>query len=81
MRDHTSDFLFYFIFYSSRTDTSNELELLKKASVQFGAFSAVVADHWSQGGEGALDLADAIIAASKQNMSFRLDILYSKYLL
>ncbi|XP_073994934.1 pug C-1-tetrahydrofolate synthase, cytoplasmic isoform X2 [Rhodnius prolixus] len=54
-----------------KTDTSNELELLKKASVQFGAFSAVVADHWSQGGEGALDLADAIIAASKQNMSFR----------
>uniref|UniRef100_A0A161MDR5 formate--tetrahydrofolate ligase n=1 Tax=Triatoma infestans TaxID=30076 RepID=A0A161MDR5_TRIIF len=54
-----------------KTDTPKEWELVKKASLEFGAISAVVSDHWSKGGEGALDLADAVIAACNQNITFR----------
>jgi methylenetetrahydrofolate dehydrogenase (NADP+)/methenyltetrahydrofolate cyclohydrolase/formyltetrahydrofolate synthetase len=32
-----------------------------------GAFAAVVANHWAEGGAGATDLGNAVIAACKQS--------------
>ncbi len=46
------------------TDSPAELELIRKASVEEGgAVDAVVAEHWEKGGEGAIDLAKAVVAA------------------
>jgi formyltetrahydrofolate synthetase len=54
------------------TDTDAELALVRKAAVeQGGAFDAVVSEHWEFGGEGAVDLAKAVIAASEQPHEFK----------
>jgi formyltetrahydrofolate synthetase len=54
------------------TDTDAELALVRKAAVeQGGAFDAVVSAHWEFGGEGAVDLANAVIAASEQPHEFK----------
>ena len=44
------------------TDTPVERELVRKVAERAGAAFAV-SDHWLKGGEGALDLAQAVIAA------------------
>lgn len=56
-----------------QTDTDAEIELVRSMCVGEGggAEAAVVCDHWSQGGEGALLLADAVIAACERPKSFR----------
>jgi formyltetrahydrofolate synthetase len=54
------------------TDTPNELELIRKAAVeQGGALDAVVAEHWEKGGEGAADLAKAVVRAAEQPRDFQ----------
>ena len=45
------------------TDTPNELQLVREAGLRAGAHYAVVADHWAQGGHGAVDLAEAVVKA------------------
>ena len=53
------------------TDTQAELELVRKAAVEGGgAEAAVIAEHWELGGEGAVDLAKAVIAAAEKPASF-----------
>lgn len=43
-------------------DTENELALVKEMTMTHGgASAAVVCDHWSRGGAGAVDLAQALI--------------------
>ena len=42
------------------TDTEAELELVRKLSMDAGAYAAVVANHWAVGGAGAVDLALAV---------------------
>ncbi len=54
-----------------RTDTESELQLLKKLSLESGAFDAVVADHYTKGGLGAKDLATAVINACQQPTNFK----------
>ncbi|XP_071447317.1 C-1-tetrahydrofolate synthase, cytoplasmic [Hetaerina americana] len=53
------------------SDTDAELELIKSSSVQNGAFDAVICRHWSYGGQGAVDLAESVIAACKQPPKFK----------
>jgi formate--tetrahydrofolate ligase len=53
-------------------DTEKELGRLKELCVGLGA-EAVVADHWARGGEGAVDLARAVVALAESGKSeFRL---------
>ncbi len=53
------------------TDTDAELELIRKTAVEEGgAFDAVVARHWELGGEGAADLARAVVKAADQPRDF-----------
>lgn len=54
-----------------RTDTQKELELIKQAAVNNGAFDAVVCTHWADGGEGATALADAVINACNKPSNFK----------
>jgi formyltetrahydrofolate synthetase len=57
------------------TDTDAELELIRKAAVEEGgAEAAVVCDHWARGGEGAVELAKAVVQAADKPAKF--DFLY-----
>ena len=47
------------------TDTDRELQLVCKVAKESGAFDACVADHWALGGEGAVDLAKAVIKVTE----------------
>lgn len=62
-----------------RTDTVAEWELLKQASLESGAFRAVICKHWAEGGAGATELADAVIEACKQPSEFRCHVLVVTY--
>uniref|UniRef100_T1P9G4 C-1-tetrahydrofolate synthase, cytoplasmic n=1 Tax=Musca domestica TaxID=7370 RepID=T1P9G4_MUSDO len=54
------------------SDTDAEHELIKSAAVKAGAFAAVVCSHWSDGGAGASELADAVIKACENSKNFKL---------
>ena len=47
------------------TDTEAELNLVRELSIREGAYNAVVANHWADGGVGAVDLAIAVSEACK----------------
>jgi len=55
------------------TDTDAEVELIKKLAIEAGAFDAVVSEHFTDGGAGAVDLAKAVVAACAEHdeSSFR----------
>jgi formate--tetrahydrofolate ligase len=55
-------------------DTRAEIELVQNACVRFGV-QASVADHWAEGGKGALDLARAVTKTVAGGKS-RLELLY-----
>ncbi len=56
---------------SFATDTEAELALVRKSAIEEGgAEDAVVCRHWALGGEGAVDLANAVIAAGKKPVNF-----------
>lgn len=48
------------------TDTQAELDMICRAAREGGAFAACVSDHWAKGGEGARELAEAVVAACDQ---------------
>jgi len=48
---------------------------VRQKALEAGAFNAVVSSHWAHGGAGALQLAEAIVAASKKPSNFK--FLYS----
>ncbi len=52
-------------------DSPAEIALVKKASREAGAFDAVLTDHWANGGAGATELAEAVIAACEEPSSFQ----------
>ncbi|MEL7637028.1 MAG: formate--tetrahydrofolate ligase [Anaerolineaceae bacterium] len=54
------------------TDTDAELELVRKIALGHpGIVDAVVADHFSQGGAGAIALAEAVVKASEMPTNFK----------
>ncbi len=57
------------------TDTPAEIALVKKIAEQAGAYAAC-SEHWLKGGDGALELAEAVEAAAKEPGHFR--FLYEK---
>lgn len=52
------------------TDTKEEIALVRRAAEEAGARCAV-SEHWRYGGEGALELADAVIDACKEKVEFK----------
>jgi formyltetrahydrofolate synthetase len=52
-------------------DTQAELELVRAASLEAGAEASVVSRHWAEGGEGAVDLAKAVIEAAEVPSNFQ----------
>jgi len=55
---------------SFHTDTKDEIAVVRKAAEKAGARCAVSA-HWAQGGDGALELADAVIDACNEKVDFK----------
>jgi formyltetrahydrofolate synthetase len=51
-------------------DTPAEIEIVRKLAIQAGASDAVMANHWAQGGAGAVDLGKAVIAACEKASKF-----------
>ena len=52
------------------TDTEEEIKMVRRAAERVGARCAA-ATHWANGGEGALELADAVIDAAKEETPFQ----------
>lgn len=52
------------------TDTDAEIKVVKRAAEAAGARCAM-SEHWRYGGEGALELADAVIDACNDKTSFK----------
>ena len=55
-------------------DTDAEHQIIHEAAMRAGAFDAVVARHWAKGGEGAAELAEAVVRATEEPSDF--DFLY-----
>lgn len=56
------------------TDSQAEVEAIRAKALEAGADAAVLADHWAQGGAGAVDLATAIsdaCAAARADNDFK----------
>jgi methylenetetrahydrofolate dehydrogenase (NADP+)/methenyltetrahydrofolate cyclohydrolase/formyltetrahydrofolate synthetase/formate--tetrahydrofolate ligase len=53
------------------TDTDAEVDLVKKMAQQAGAEGAVLAEHWAKGGSGAVELAEAVVAACEKPSNFQ----------
>jgi methylenetetrahydrofolate dehydrogenase (NADP+)/methenyltetrahydrofolate cyclohydrolase/formyltetrahydrofolate synthetase len=54
------------------TDTDAEVEVLREEALAAGAEAAVPANHWAEGGAGAVELGKAVIAASSKPKNFSL---------
>ena len=54
------------------TDTPAEVEAIKEVAMASGASAAVVATHFTDGGRGAADLAEAVWSAASEGSQFRL---------
>jgi len=52
------------------TDTKAEIEMVKKIAEQNGAMAAL-SKHWLKGGEGAIELAETVVAACEQESTFK----------
>ncbi len=53
------------------TDTEAEWAVIHDAAMEAGAYDAVVAQHWADGGEGATELAEAVVRATEEPSDFR----------
>ena len=53
------------------TDTPAEIELIKQAAIEAGAETAVMSDHWANGGDGAVELAEAVVNACEKPSDFQ----------
>ena len=52
-------------------DTKAEIELVRKVAEKNGALAAV-SEHWLKGGDGAIELAEAVIQACSEKTEFKL---------
>ncbi|HUT29856.1 MAG TPA: formate--tetrahydrofolate ligase [Sedimentisphaerales bacterium] len=52
------------------TDTKDEIEMVRKVAEQNGALVAY-SEHWLKGGDGAIELAEAVIEACREKHKFK----------
>jgi methylenetetrahydrofolate dehydrogenase (NADP+)/methenyltetrahydrofolate cyclohydrolase/formyltetrahydrofolate synthetase len=58
------------------TDTDAEAAVIREEAIAAGAEDAIVANHWAEGGKGAVDLAHGVIAASAKSNHDDFKLLY-----
>lgn len=54
------------------TDTDAEIAVVREEAIAAGAEDAILANHWAEGGKGAIDLAHGVIAASEKPKELKL---------
>lgn len=54
------------------TDTDAEIEVIREEAKKAGAEDAIPANHWAEGGKGAVDLAKGVMEASTKPKDFKL---------
>lgn len=54
------------------TDTAAEIAVIREEALAAGADDAIPANHWAEGGKGAINLAKGVIAASAREKNFKL---------
>ncbi|KAI9805741.1 MAG: tetrahydrofolate synthase [Piccolia ochrophora] len=54
------------------TDTEAEIATIREEALAAGADDAIPANHWAEGGKGAVDLAKGVIASSSKPKDFKL---------
>ncbi|KAK3113215.1 tetrahydrofolate synthase, partial [Teratosphaeriaceae sp. CCFEE 6253] len=58
------------------TDTQAELDVIREEALAAGAVDAIPANHWAEGGAGAVDLARGVIAAAQNSQPENFKLLY-----
>lgn len=53
------------------SDTKKEIELIRKKALIMGADEAVVSEVWAKGSRGGVELAKAVVRASRKKSSFK----------
>lgn len=53
------------------TDTDREIEVIQRLARDAGATDVAVSDVWARGGDGGIDLANAVVRAASQPHDFR----------
>jgi formate--tetrahydrofolate ligase len=53
------------------SDHPEEIEAVRRIAVESGALGAAVSTHWADGGKGAMELAELVIAAADQPNDFK----------
>jgi formyltetrahydrofolate synthetase len=53
------------------TDTDREIAMVKEAAIGAGAETACVSEHWAKGEAGAVELAEAVVAACEKPTDFK----------
>ncbi|KAI9752380.1 MAG: hypothetical protein M4579_005651 [Chaenotheca gracillima] len=54
------------------SDTEAEIAVVREEAIAAGAEDAIPADHWAEGGKGAIDLAKGIMTSSSKPKNFKL---------
>ncbi|KAH0326905.1 FTHFS-domain-containing protein, partial [Aureobasidium melanogenum] len=58
------------------TDTDKEVQVIREEALAAGAEDAIPANHWAEGGKGAVDLAQGVISACEKAESNDFKLLY-----
>jgi formyltetrahydrofolate synthetase len=53
------------------TDSDGEVEMVKRMAREAGAEEAVMSDHWTEGGDGAVEFAEAVVSACEKPSDFK----------
>lgn len=53
------------------TDHPEEIEAVKRIAIESGALGAAVSTHWADGGKGAMELAEMVVAAAEAPSEFK----------
>jgi methylenetetrahydrofolate dehydrogenase (NADP+)/methenyltetrahydrofolate cyclohydrolase/formyltetrahydrofolate synthetase len=53
------------------SDTDAEMNVVRQMALNAGAMDAIACDHWAKGGEGAVDLAKAVVHACDSQHDFK----------
>lgn len=59
------------------TDTDAEVQVIREEALAAGAEDAIPANHWAEGGKGAVDLAQGVISACEKADPEEFKLLYS----
>jgi len=59
------------------SDTDKEIEVVKKAAEEAGAEGAFLSDVWAKGGEGGVELAEAVVSACEISDPKKFKFLYT----